>query len=85
MYKVYIIKKRKGGSEVLKETKTDTHIQAVAEAAFWALRNDEQYQNKKLLLLMTENGKQLNAHWFDRSSGDDEYVEDNQALNFTHE
>lgn len=80
MYKVYIIKKRKGGSEVLKETKTDTPIAAVAEAAFWSLRNDAKYQNQALLLLVTHKNKQLVAHWFDRSPGDDEFINEDQKL-----
>lgn len=85
MYKVYIIKKRRGGSEVLKNTKTDTPIAAVAEAAFWALYGSDEYKNQHLLLLMTLNNKQLNAHWFDAKPGDDDYIALNSKLRLEHE
>lgn len=84
MFKIYILKKRKGGSEVLKHTKTDTPIKAVAEAAFMTLRNDTDYQGQNLLLLATRNGQQVAAHWFNRQPGDEEYVSHDQKLDFTN-
>lgn len=38
-YRIYVLKQRKGGSEVLLETRTNTTNFELAKAAFWQLYN----------------------------------------------
>lgn len=74
MYKVYLLKKTRSGTEVVKESRTNTPSPAAAAAAFWELRNQPELQGQPILLLMTKNGEKLNRHWFNRQMGDDQYV-----------
>ena len=78
MYRVYVLKQRRGGSEVIKQSKTETPLFAAAEAAFWALYN-EQYDDLHLLL-MTKNNKQLNAYRYKSKDGERDYVKKGAIL-----
>lgn len=72
MYRVYVLHQRPGGSRVLTDTRTQSTLFAAAEAAFWALRQadyDEQH-----LLLMSLNGRQINAHRYGSQPGDRDHV-----------
>lgn len=80
MYKVYLIKRRKGGSEVIKESRTNTPSSAAAEAAFWELRKREDLTGKNILLLMTKDKEKLNVHHFLKESGDPAFIELGQTL-----
>jgi len=79
MYRVYVLKQRKGGSEVIKPLKTETPFFAAAEVAFWALY-DESYDNSHLLL-MTKDNQQINAYRYDSKEGDRDYVKKGDNLN----
>lgn len=79
MYKVYVLRQRKGGSQVLTDTQTKTPLFAAATAAFWALY-DEHYDNKHLLL-MTKDNKQINAYRFGAQPDDADHLIKGQALN----
>lgn len=72
MYKVYVVKQRRTGSETLTETRTNTPAFAAAEAAFWTLRS--QAFDARHLLLMTRDGEKLNVHRFESQPGDEDYV-----------
>lgn len=72
MYKVYVIRQQKGGSEVLTETRTATPLFAAAAAAFWALY--ETPLDTSHLLLMTRDNRQINAYRFGSAPGDRDYL-----------
>lgn len=78
MYKVYVVKQRRSGSEVLGATRTQTPSFEAATAAFWSLY-DSGYDNRHLLL-MTCDGHQLNAYRYESQPGDRDYVEKGQDL-----
>lgn len=75
MYKVYLLKKTRSGTEVLKASRTETPSAAAAAAAFWELRNRSDLEGQPLLLLMTKDREKLNRHWFDHRGGDEQYVQ----------
>lgn len=74
MYKVYLLKRRKGGSEVVKESRTNTPSAAAAEDAFWELRNRTDLAGQHYILLMTKDGQKLNVHNFMEQPGDVQYI-----------
>jgi hypothetical protein len=78
-YRVYVLKQRKGGSEILAETRTNTTDFEIAKAAFWQLYN-QQYDSK-YLLLMTCNSKKINVYRYQSKKGDDCYLSKDAELN----
>ena len=72
MYRVYVIKQRAGGSEVLPATRTQTPVFAAAAAAFGALQ--EQEFDAAHLLLMTLDNHQLNAYRYGSRPGERDYL-----------
>lgn len=78
MYRVYIIKQRKGGSEVLAGTRTQTASFAAAVAAFWELYG--QPFDSTHLLLMSRDNRQINAYRFGSQPGERDYVEPGGSL-----
>lgn len=78
MYKVYVVKQRKGGSEVLAETRTTTPAFSAAEAAFWALHG--QAFDAHHVLLMTRDGEKINVHRFGAQPGDEGYIKPGSTL-----
>ena len=72
MYKVYVIAQQPNGSRVLPETRTGTPAFAAAQAAFWALYGDN--YDPTHLLLMTKNGKQINAYRYQSKPGERDFV-----------
>ncbi|MEB4590103.1 hypothetical protein VSS37_03840 [Candidatus Thiothrix sp. Deng01] len=74
MYKVYLLKKTRSGTEVMKGLSTETPSAAAATAAFWDLRHQPDLQGQPILLLMTKDKEKLNRHWFNREPGDEQYV-----------
>lgn len=79
MYRVYVLKQRKGGSEVLAETKTQTNSFAAASAAFWELH--QQDFDAKHLLLMSKDNKQINAYRYQSKAGERDFLELGANLN----
>lgn len=79
MYKIYVIKQRKGGSEVLVNTRTNTHSFAVAQAAFWDL-HQQPFDNAHLLL-MTKDSKQINAYRYQSQENERDYLPYGATLN----
>lgn len=77
-YRIYVLKQRKGGSEILLETRTNTTSFDLAKVAFWQLYN-MQFDNKHLLL-MTCNSKKLYVYRYQSSPGDDCYLASNVEL-----
>jgi hypothetical protein len=78
-YRVYVLKQRKGGSEILSETRTNTTSFEIAKMAFWQLYN-QQYDSKHLLL-MTCNSKKINVYRYQSEKGDDCYLSADVELN----
>lgn len=78
MYRVYVLKQRKGKSEVLTETRTQTSSFIAACAAFWELYK-QPYDNHHLLL-MTKDKQQLNAYRYGSQKGDRDYLTEDDVL-----
>lgn len=79
MYRVYVIKQiKKGTSEVLIDTRTNTNNFNVAKAAFFDLLNMD-FDNRHLLL-MTKNNKQINAYRYQSKMGDRDYFNESMEL-----
>lgn len=73
MYKVYVIKQRRGGSEVLNDTRTSTPSREAAITAFrlaWATPYTQDH-----LLLLTHDGEKLAVHRYGSMPGDPNYVD----------
>lgn len=79
MYRVYVLKQRKGGSEVITDTKTQTNSFAVAVSAFWELY--KQPFDSKHLLLMSKDNKQINAYRYQSKFGERDFLELGADLN----
>lgn len=79
MYRIYVLHQRKGGSEVLTETRTQTNSFAAASVAFWELHK-QPYDNKHLLL-MSKDGRQINAYRYGSQPGDRDYLSIGSELN----
>lgn len=73
MYRVYVLKQRKGGSEVLTDTRTQTHSFAVAQAAFWELYQRD-FDHRHLLLMSKDNQK-LYVYRYQSQIGDENFME----------
>ncbi|MCX8678633.1 hypothetical protein J3U22_03350 [Gilliamella sp. B2865] len=79
-YRVYVIKQRRGGSEILLDTRTNTTNFGIAKAAFWQLYN-QNFDNKHLLL-MTCNSKKINVYRYQSKPGDDCYINTDFELHY---
>lgn len=80
MYRVYVIKQiKKGTSQVLVDTRTNTNSFNVAKAAFFDLLNMN-FDNRHLLL-MSKNNKQINAYRYQSKIGDRDYFNETMELN----
>ncbi|OCG42202.1 hypothetical protein A9G29_06945 [Gilliamella sp. Fer2-1] len=78
-YRVYVLKQRKGGSEILLETRTNTTNFEIAKAAFWQLYH--QHYDNKHLLLMTCNSKKINVYRYQSKTSDECYISADVELN----
>lgn len=72
MYKVYVVKQRRGGSEVIKESRTTT-FSIVAARAAWADLYAAGFDHRHLLLL-THDGQKLAVFRYQSTPGDPDYV-----------
>lgn len=72
MYRVYVIKQRAGGSEVLAATRTQTPAFAAAAAAFHALQAQD--FDAAHLLLMSLDNRQINAYRYGSRPGERDYL-----------
>ena len=75
MYRVYVLKRRKGGSELIDGTRTNTPSPTAAKAAFLDLRRNTEFEGKNYILLMTKDKEKLNVHLFNSQPGDDAYFD----------
>lgn len=78
IYRVYVIKQRKGGSEIITQLSTKTPFFTSACEAFLEL-----YKlpfDKNHLVLMTKNNKQINAYRYESRSGERDYFDKNMRL-----
>lgn len=80
MYKVYVIRQRRGGSERVAGSETTTHYPAAATAAFWSAYADPRFDSSEYLLLLTKDHKQLLAHRFKSAPGDRDYTAPDSEL-----
>lgn len=78
MYRVYVLKQRRGGSEVVTATRTQTPSFSAAAAAFWELYAAD-YDGSHILLMSRDN-RQLNAYRFGTAPGDRDYLAPNAEL-----
>lgn len=72
MFKVYVVKQKRSGSEVLKDTRSATPSRAAALAA-WADLYARPFDSRHLLLL-TEDGAKLAVHRYQAKPGDPDYL-----------
>lgn len=79
LYRIYVLKQRRGGSEIVAETKTNTASFEIATLVFWYLYNQD--YNNKHLLFMTCNGKRINIYRYQSQPGDDCYLPAKAELN----
>lgn len=78
LYKVYVLKQRKGGSEVVKHLSTHTPFFSSAKAAFLELHKLN--FSKNYLVLMTKNNIQINAYRYQSVMGDRDYFDETMEL-----
>ncbi|OCG76842.1 hypothetical protein A9G42_06795 [Gilliamella sp. Nev6-6] len=78
-YRVYVLRQRRGGSEILLETRTNTANFEIAKVAFWQLYH--QHYDNKHLLLMTCNSKKINVYRYQSKTDDDCYISTDDTLN----
>lgn len=74
MYRIYVIKQRRGGSERVAGSESATHYPAAAAAAFWSAYNDPRFDSPDYLLLLTRNGQQIAAHRFTSQPGEKDHI-----------
>ncbi len=72
MFKVYVVKQKRGGSEVLKDTRSATPSRAAALAA-WGDLYARPFDSRHLLLL-TEDGTKLAVFRYQSGPGDADYL-----------
>lgn len=78
VYKVYVVKQRRGGSEVVKGLKTQTPFFSSAKAAFFELYNMDFSKNH--LVLMTKNRTVINSYRYHSTIGDRNYFDETMEL-----
>lgn len=78
MYRVYVLKQRSGGSEVLSDTRTSTPSAAAAHAAFRSLCSAQ--LDASHLLLMTRDKRQIAAYRYQSEPGDPDYISPDAPL-----
>lgn len=78
-YRVYILKQRKNGSEVLKDFSTQTPFFSCAKLAFLELYKLQ--FDKNHLVLMTKNNKQINSYRYHSIIGERDYFDEKMELN----
>lgn len=71
MFKVYVVRQKTGGSEVLKETRTTTPSPGAAAAA-WAYLYEQAYSPEHILLI-TQDGAKIAVHRYGSHPGDDNF------------
>lgn len=71
MFKVYVVRQKTSGSEVLKETRTTTPSPGAAAAA-WAYLYDQAYSPEHILLI-TQDGEKIAVHRYGSQPGDDDF------------
>ena len=79
VYRVYVLKQRKGGSEVITRLSTKTLFFTSACQSFWEL-----YKlpfDKNYLILMTKNNKQINSYRYESIPGERDYFDNTMRLN----
>ncbi|NUF49540.1 hypothetical protein [Gilliamella sp. ESL0250] len=79
IYRVYVIKQRRGGSETITHLSTKTPFFSAAKAAFLEL-----YKlsfDKNHLVLMSKNNKQINAYRYQSEKGDRDYFNETMGIN----
>lgn len=79
IYRVYVIKQRRGGSEIITSLSTKTPFFSAAKAAFLEL-----YKlplDKNYLVLMSKNNKQINAYRYQSERGERDYFDETMGIN----
>ena len=78
IYRVYVIKQRRGGSEIITPLSTKTPFFSAAKTAFLEL-----YKlplDKNHLVLMSKNNKQINAYRYQSERGERDYFDHTMEL-----
>lgn len=78
VYRVYVVKQRRGGSEVVKGLKTQTPFFSSAKAAFFELYSMDFSKNH--LILMTKNHAVINSYRYHSAIGDRNYFDETMEL-----
>ena len=80
MYKIYVLKQRRGGSERVGGSQTNSEYAAVARAGWQAAYSDPRWQTPEHLLLLTCQKEKLYVHRFGSVPGDPDYVAPDKDL-----
>ncbi|CAK6496288.1 hypothetical protein PANNVG_02903 [Pantoea sp. Nvir] len=80
MYKIYVIKQRRGGSERVPGSQTQSEYADVARAGWRAAYYDLRWQTSEHLLLLTHKNEKLYVHRFGSAPGDADYVAPDEDL-----
>ena len=78
IYRVYVIKQRRGGSEIIKGLSTKTPFFSAAKEAFLELHKLP--LDKNHLILMSKNNKQINAYRYQSEQGERDYFDETMEL-----
>jgi len=70
MYKVIILKRRKGGSDLINELTTITPSLEAAKVAFLEIRKNSDFQGENYIVLMSKDKVKLNVHLFNAGESD---------------
>lgn len=85
MYKIYLKRKAKHGSEVDPASRTTTPNPEAAESAYRALLRREDLAGQPVAAVLSLDNRHLMYHRFDRGPGDADYVAPDAEIRLTHE
>lgn len=78
VYRVYVIKQRRGGSEIITYLSTKTPFFSAAKEAFLELYKLS--MDKNYLVLMSKNNKQIYAYRYQSEQGERDYFDETMEL-----
>ena len=84
IYRVYLKRKTKHGSEVDPASRTTTPTPEAAEAAYRALLRRDDLAGQPVAAVLSLNNRHLMYHRFDRSPGQVDYVAPDAEITLFH-
>lgn len=84
MYKIYLKRKTRHGSEVDSASRTTTPSPQAAEAAYRGLISRTEFAGQPVAAVLSLNNRHLMYHRFDRGPGDADYVASEDEIKLHH-